>query len=371
MTSPRYKRGCVADQPQQVRSSSGVVHSWAFVRKRLLRLTFQAQSRSGGSARMRPVAELHHSPAAREIIACGMAQQHPHPSLDERTYPKARQGVADSRRRVPLPQTESSTFELAFADPDFLLRDEMRGVRLELEWSKPDILQRENNIHSTIVMFGGARVLAPEVAEKRLADCESAAAASPDDAELAAQLTQARRLHAQSRYYTVARELARMVSGSCQTEGKCDFVVVTGGGPGIMEAANRGAHDVGAKSIGLNIVLPHEQAPNPYITPELSFQFHYFAIRKMHFLARAKALVAFPGGFGTLDELFEALTLIQTGKVTPIPVLLVGEEHWRRVINFEALVEEGVISPGDINLFEFVETAEEAWEKIREFYEMD
>ena len=193
---------------------------------------------------------------------------------------------------------------------------------------------------------------------------EDVADTSPDDPAAQRELEIANRVHAKSRYYDVAREFGRKVSSKCQIDGECDYVVMTGGGPGIMEAANRGAFDVGAKSIGLNIILPDEQNPNPYITPELCFQFHYFAIRKMHFLMRAVALVAFPGGFGTMDELFEALTLVQTGKIQPLPIILFGEEYWRNIVNFEQLVTEGMISPEDLELFEFVETVEEAWQKI-------
>lgn len=297
-----------------------------------------------------------------------MSDQHASRTLTDRTFPDARQGAADARRHRSSKQTEAAAYQLAFDDPEFLQRDEMRGVRLELEWSKPDILQRDANIRSTIAVFGGARLRSPEMADREAQAAEAKAAAEPDNAETQRALQLAKRRSAQARYYDEAREFGRLVSSSCQVDGVCDFVVTTGGGPGAMEAANRGAADVGAKSVGLNIVLPHEQAPNPYITPELSFQFHYFAVRKMHFLARAKALVCFPGGFGTLDELFEALTLIQTGKIEPIPVLLFGEDHWRRLINFELLVEEGLISPGDVDLFAFVETAKEAWERLCRFY---
>jgi uncharacterized protein (TIGR00730 family) len=215
------------------------------------------------------------------------------------------------------------------------------------------------------VIFGSARLPNPEAARVRLEAAEKEARADPDDAAAAARLSGARRALANSRYYDEARELARLISSECQKPDRNTHVVTTGGGGGIMEAANRGAHESGAKSIGLNIVLPQEQAPNPYIDPDLSFQFHYFAIRKMHFLIRAKALVAFPGGFGTLDELFETLTLIQTRKIKPIPVLLFGKDFWERIIHFEMLVEEGTISPEDLTIFRYVETALEAWEVIR------
>lgn len=226
----------------------------------------------------------------------------------------------------------------------------------------------EQGVHSTIVVFGSARTPPPEIAESELNSAESALEASPGDPVLQAELARAQKRVEHARYYQVARDFSRIVSSSCQQDGDCEYVVVTGGGPGIMEAGNRGAHDVGAKSIGLNIVLPFEQAPNPYVTPELCFNFRYFAIRKMHFLMRAKALVAFPGGYGTLDELFETLTLIQTHKSPPVPVVLVGRAFWDRVVNFNALAEEGVISPDDLKLFSYAEEAQEAWTIIRDFY---
>ena len=252
-------------------------------------------------------------------------------------YPSARQGRDDANLYVDTPQTQSPTYKLAFDDPDFLLRDDMRGLRLQLELTKPEIELQAQNVNSTIVVFGSARAADPsEDPEGPLA-----------------------------KYYAEARLFASLVSAASQSDKSRDYVVVTGGGPGIMEAANRGADDAGAKSIGFNITLPHEQHPNPYVTPELCFQFHYFAIRKMHFLMRARAMVAFPGGFGTMDELFEALTLIQTKKITPIPIVLFGEEFWRKIINFEAMVEAGVISEGDLDLFNYVESAEAAWNTIR------
>jgi len=262
----------------------------------------------------------------------------------------------------------SPSYLKAFEDVDFLRRDEMRAVRLELELLKPELIQQEQSIESTIVVFGSARIPDPESATRRLEQVRTAAADDPQNPELQRQLRLAERMAANSRYYAEAREFARIVSKANQTDGQAEYVIVTGGGPGIMEAANRGAHDVGAKSVGLNIVLPFEQDPNPYITPELCFQFRYFAVRKMHFLMRAQALVAFPGGYGTFDELFEALTLIQTGKVPPLPVVLFGKEFWGRVVDFERLVEEGVISPEHLLLFNYAETAEEAWRMISDFY---
>jgi uncharacterized protein (TIGR00730 family) len=265
------------------------------------------------------------------------------------------------------PQCKSASYRMAFQDPDFLLRDELRPVRLQLEVLKPELILQEQHIESTVVVFGSARILDPETAESQLVSAQAEYEKNHDDNTLARKVEVARKALDNSRYYDEARKLGHLISINT---GKDKLVVVTGGGPGIMEAANRGAHEAGIPSIGMNITLPHEQAPNPYITPDLNFQFHYFAVRKMHLLMRAKSLVAFPGGFGTLDELFETLTLIQTGKVHPIPVLLFGRAFWERIVNFEALVEEGTISPEDLDLFVFVETAEEAWELISEAIEV-
>jgi uncharacterized protein (TIGR00730 family) len=262
----------------------------------------------------------------------------------------------------------SPSYIRAYEDIEFIHREELRPVRLQLELLKPELVMNEHHIHSTIVVFGSARIPGPDDARRELEKAERELSRSPDDEVLKHRVRVAERLVHNSRYYGEARNFARVVSSTCQENGRREFVIVTGGGPGIMEAANRGAFDVGAKSIGLNIMLPHEQAPNPYITPELCFQFHYFAIRKMHFLMRAKALVCFPGGFGTLDELFEALTLIQTGKVKPIPVLLFGREFWEGTIRFEHLVAEGTISARDLDLFRYVESAKEAWRIICEAY---
>ncbi|MCA1909639.1 MAG: LOG family protein [Magnetospirillum sp.] len=267
-------------------------------------------------------------------------------------------------------QTASPAYRLAFADDDFLLRPDLRAVRLQLELLKPELLQQEQGIRSTIAMFGSARIPDPETARANVEQAEQAARSHPRDKRVAHQLTVARRMLANSHYYEEARRLAGIVTSTCVGENVCDFVVKTGGGPGIMEAANRGAFEIGGKSIGLNIVLPHEQSPNPYITPELCFRFHYFAIRKMHFMIRVKALVVFPGGFGTMDELFEALTLIQTGKIEPIPVIMFGREYWERVVNFDAMAMEGMIGPDDKDLLTFVETAEEAWNHIADFYRL-
>ena len=258
----------------------------------------------------------------------------------------------------------SSSYIPADKDTEFLQRAELRSVRIGLELLKPELIQREQGIQSTIVVFGSARLQEPVAAEAALLTAERAAAQQPNDQALQRSVAVAKRQRELSKYYDVAREFARLVSSSCQIDGRCEYVIVTGGGPGIMEAANRGAADVQAKSIGLNITLPHEQRPNPYITPELCFQFRYFALRKMHFLIRAKALVAFPGGFGTLDELFETLTLIQTGKVTGVSVVLVGRAFWEHLINWDFLIEQGLIGLQDLGLFHYAETAQEAWDLI-------
>jgi len=259
------------------------------------------------------------------------------------------------------PQTEHPAYRLAFQDMEFLLRSDLRAVRFQLELLKPELLLDEANIESTFVFYGSARIPEPDKADALI-----------ETASTDSQRAIAERLKAKSKYYDEARKLARIASrvGEDQ-EGKKQFVVCSGGGPSIMEAANRGADDEGRESIGLNIVLPFEQAPNSFVTPSLSLNFHYFALRKMHFLLRARAVAVFPGGFGTFDESFELLTLIQTGKVKPMPIMFFGEEFWRRVVNFEALVEEGVIAPKDLDLFRFVETAEEAWKFVCDFYPDD
>ncbi|MBS0165739.1 MAG: TIGR00730 family Rossman fold protein [Nitrospira sp.] len=261
----------------------------------------------------------------------------------------------------------SSSYIPADKDTEFLQRDELRPIRIGLELLKPELIQKEERIESTIVVFGSARLHEPAVARQALRQAEEQADRTPQGHDLQLQVTIAKRQLELAKYYDIAREFARLVSSTCQVDGRCNYVVVTGGGPGIMEAANRGAADVNAKSIGLNITLPHEQHPNPYITPRLSFQFRYFAIRKMHFLIRAKALVAFPGGFGTLDELFETLTLLQTGKVDKVIVILVGRDFWERVINWQLLVEYGLIAQTDLDLFHYAETAQEAWDLIARY----
>ena len=274
--------------------------------------------------------------------------------LTARNFPTAQQDaeVLAPASRYDVP---GSAYRLAFTDSEFLLRDELRPVRMQLELLKPEMVQAAQGIVSTIVIFGSARIQPPDEAAERLAQAREAG----DPAAL-------RRAESQvlmSRYYDEARRFASLVTQRSR-EFDQPIYVVTGGGPGVMEAGNRGAHEVGGKSIGLNIVLPHEQAPNPYITPELCFQFHYFGLRKMHFLMRSIGLVCFPGGYGTLDELFEVMTLVQTGKCRKRPILLFGRDFWTRLVNFDLLVETGMISPEDVSLFHYVETAEEAWEVL-------
>ena len=256
---------------------------------------------------------------------------------------------------------QADAYRMAFADPEFLFRRETRGIRFQLEMLKPDLGQAEAGIESTVVVFGSARFVDPETAQQRLAEAE----ASGD----AARIALAKRDVRNARHYDLARQFSRLVAQYSNGKPEAErLYICTGGGPGIMEAANRGAHDVGAMNVGLNIALPHEQNGNPYITPSLSFKFHYFALRKMHFMMRAKALVAFPGGFGTLDELFEVLTLVQTGKAKPVPIVLFGTAFWKKLINFEAMVEEGTISPQDLGLFLYTDDPQEAWDFIKGFY---
>lgn len=252
----------------------------------------------------------------------------------------------DAENAPDTPQTRAPAYRLAYDDPDFMCRSELRPLRLQLEMLKPEMILNERGIESTVVLFGGARI--PEPAQKDGARTETLADLS--------------------RYYDEAREFARLMTVKSMASYGREFVIVTGGGPGVMEAGNRGAAEAGGSSIGLNIVLPHEQAPNEYVTPGLCFNFHYFAIRKMQFLMRAKAICVFPGGFGTLDELFETLTLIQTERMIPMPILLFGEEFWRRVVNWDALADAGTISAEDLDLFRFVETSAEAMEIINTAY---
>lgn len=258
---------------------------------------------------------------------------------------------------------EADAYRLAFADPEFLLRRETRGIRFQLELLKPDMEQIAAGIENTIVVFGSARFPAPE-------DARSALQAARNQGDAQAIATAERNLR-NAAYYEQARLFARLVAEHSAGRPVAErLYIATGGGPGIMEAANRGAHELGAATIGLNIALPHEQHANPYVTPSLSFKFHYFALRKMHFMMRAKALAAFPGGFGTLDELFEVITLVQTGKAKPVPIVLFGSDYWKRLINFDMLVEAGAIAPQDLNLFTYVDTPEDAWQAIKAFYDL-
>ncbi|HJW11662.1 MAG TPA: TIGR00730 family Rossman fold protein, partial [Albitalea sp.] len=281
--------------------------------------------------------------------------------LTARNFPSAQE---EAEVQAPASRYEGpeSSYRLAFTDENFLLREELRPVRMQLELLKPELVQKANGIDSTIVIFGSARIVSPDEAAVEL---EQARAAGDPTA-----IKRAETRMQMSRYYDEARRFASLVTNETSRRA-APVHVVTGGGPGIMEAGNRGAFEVGGRSLGLNIVLPHEQAPNPYITPELCFQFHYFALRKMHFLMRSIALVCFPGGFGTLDELFEVMTLIQTGKCRHRPILLFGRDFWTRLINFELLIETGMISPEDVNLFRFVETAEEAWNVLESAYALN
>jgi uncharacterized protein (TIGR00730 family) len=267
---------------------------------------------------------------------------------------------AHAQSGAPL---QADAYRLAFADPEFLLRRETRGMRMQLEMLKPDLEQLQLGIENTIVVFGSARFVSPETAEQAL---EQARALGDAQA-----LAVAQRQIDHSVYYDQARQFARLVarySRDCVAQRR--LYICTGGGPGIMEAANRGAHDEGMPNVGLNIALPHEQGANPYITPSLNFKFHYFALRKMHFMMRAKALVAFPGGYGTLDELFEVLTLVQTRKAKPVPILLFGSRYWKSLLNFDALLEAGAISPEDLELFRYVDEPETAWQSIKDFYKL-
>ncbi len=290
------------------------------------------------------------------------------PRSPRRSYPTSKEDAASAMLSVDTPQTESASYRLSYTDIDFLTREELRPVRLQLELLKPEMLQQEHGIDATVVVFGGSRIPEEPEAAANVALAEQEVIADPKNPQLLRQVAIAKQILAKSNYYQEARKLGALLSKISHPRTNRNLVVITGGGPGIMEAANRGAREVGAKTMGLNIVLPHEQAPNSYITPELCFQFHYFSIRKMHFLMRAQALIAFPGGFGTLDELFETLTLVQTKKINPLPILLFGRQFWQKLINFDFLVEEGVISPADLDIFKYVETAEEAAEIVEKYF---
>jgi uncharacterized protein (TIGR00730 family) len=276
--------------------------------------------------------------------------------------------TAKDRQKLTEHLKGSPAYRVAYKDPDFMEMGIARPYRLQLELMKAEMLLRRHRVRSTIVVFGGTRIVEPAVAKARVERLERRLAKKPGDRELLRQLKIARAVLKKSPYYDEALEFGRLAATDCEGFDGHEFVITTGGGPGIMEAANRGAYEMGAKSIGMNITLPMEQQPNPYISPELCFNFHYFAIRKMHFLLRAKALVAFPGGFGTLDELFEALTLVQTVKVRPLPIILFGESYWRKLIDFDFLVAEGTIAPEDRELFVYADRAIDAWNYIKYFY---
>jgi uncharacterized protein (TIGR00730 family) len=296
----------------------------------------------------------------------------PHPHRREEPLPWQSPKPAHEDPQAPdclAAILRSPSYRLAEQDLDFLARDDMRGPRLQIEYLKASFGLSEQGIDHTIVVFGSTRIPEPMAAQREVETLRTATAADGADADLARRLAIAERLFDKSRYYDVARELGRVVGVSGCNPDNPRVVIMTGGGPGIMEAANRGSFEAAAKSIGLNIDLPHEQYPNPYVTPELCFRFHYFALRKMHFLMRAKALVAFPGGFGTIDELFEVLTLVQTRKIKPVPVVLVGEDFWRRAVDFDYLVDEGTIDAEDRALFWYAEDASEIWRGILQWHE--
>ena len=297
----------------------------------------------------------------------------PHPRERARALPwqepKPREDDAGAPAAVAAIVAHPSYRE-ADRDLDFLQADPARGIRLELDYLKAETELRAHGVAHTIVVFGGTRIVEPKAAQRAVRQWTEAAAVNEADPDIQARLAVAHRIATKSRYYDVARDFGRIVgdAGAAMPPGE-RIMIMTGGGPGIMEAANRGAHDAGAESIGLNIALPKEQFPNPYITPDLAFSFHYFAMRKLHFLMRARALVAFPGGYGTLDEVFEVLALVQTRKMKPVPVVLVGEAFWRRVFDADFLVDEGVIDPEDRELFGFAETADDIWRTILNWYE--
>lgn len=264
--------------------------------------------------------------------------------------------------------TSSPGYRQADQDIEFLADDQTRGVRLQIDYQKAELSLERHGVEHTIVVFGSTRIPEPRAAAAKVEHLEARLAAAPYDEALRQRLAVASRLRDKSRYYDVAREFGRLVGTASARNDDCRLLLMTGGGPGIMEAANRGAYDVGGRSIGLNISLPYEQFPNPYVSPELCFRFHYFALRKLHFLLRTRALVAFPGGYGTLDELFETLTLIQTRKIKPVPVVLVGERYWRRAVDIDFLAEEGVIEEEDRELFWYAETAQQIWDGILQWH---
>jgi uncharacterized protein (TIGR00730 family) len=286
-------------------------------------------------------------------------RREPLPEFQPKTFQEDPEAPARTQRLL-----DSPSYRRSDQDVDFLERDEAHGLRLHLDYLKPELLLEEQGVQHTIVVFGSTRITEPATAGRRVERLQQALQAQPDDTSLQKKLKVAQRILEKSHYYSVAQDFGRLVGESGEGSLDSRLVVMTGGGSGIMEAANRGAFEAGAKTIGLNIDLPHEQFPNPYISPTLCFRFRYFALRKMHFLRLARALVAFPGGLGTLDELFDALCLVQTGKLPRVPIVLVGKEFWRRAIDFEFLVDEGVISEEDLSLFSYAETAEEIVAKV-------
>ena len=297
-------------------------------------------------------------PAHPERRSGALPGQEPKPPQDDSQAPEA-------LRRI----LHSASYREADRDVDFLHSDAARGARLQLDFLKTESILEAQRVAHTIVVFGSTRICEPQAAERAMRRCAEAVAASPNEDALRHRLDIARRIVEKSRYYEMARRFGQIVGRVGEKAIGGRIMIMTGGGPGIMEAANRGANDVGAKSIGLNITLPNEQFPNPYVTPELCFSFHYFAMRKLHFLLRARALVAFPGGYGTMDELFEVLSLAQTRTIAPVPVILIGESYWRQVLNPDFLVDEGVIDPEDRDLFWFADSAEDAWRDILDWYE--
>jgi uncharacterized protein (TIGR00730 family) len=307
------------------------------------------------------------TPSSKKVAIPRPADPHKRqqPLPGHRPKPAHEDPDAPARLRAIL---ESPSYILPEQDIAFLARDETRGVRLQIEYIKPETLLQEHAIRDTVVVYGSTRIVEPAAARRNVETARQALETDPGDSILIRKLAVAERILAKSHYYEVAREFGRLVGNCCDGDGP-RLVITTGGGPGMMEAANRGAFEVGAKSVGLNISLPHEQYPNPYITPDLCFRFHYFALRKMHLLQRAKALVAFPGGFGTIDELFEVLTLVQTRKIKPVPIVLVGEDYWRRAVDVGFLADEGTIDAEDQELFWFAETADEIWGSILDWYD--